>query len=141
MEWIALGWLGLFLVTFLSATVLPFSSELVVVLFIGNGFNPSTCLIIATIGNSLGGATNYFIGSLGKTAWFKPLGLTDKRLTQIENAFKRRGKYIAFFGFLPFIGDLILLVLGLFKTPIWSTLGLMTLGKAARYALLIFIII
>lgn len=138
MDWIALGWIGLFLVTFLSATLIPFSSEVVVVLFLATGFNPWICLIVATVGNSLGGATNYIIGTLGKTTWFTKLGLTENRLKRIESSFNKRGKYIAFFGFLPFIGDVILLALGLFKVPIWSTLLLMTVGKAIRYAVIIF---
>lgn len=137
MDWISLGWFGLFIVTFLSATLIPFSSEVIVILFLANGYNPYICLGVATFGNALGGATNYFVGSFGKTNWFLKLGLTDVRLAKIEKQFKKRGQFIAFFGFLPFVGDVILLVLGLFKTPIWSTMCLMTIGKGLRYTVLI----
>ncbi|MGB0933074.1 MAG: YqaA family protein [Lishizhenia sp.] len=139
MDWISLGWVGLFFVTFLSATLLPFSSEVTVILFLANGYNPWICLGIATLGNALGGASNYWIGLQGKTDWFLKLGLTATRLTKIEKQFKKRGQFIAFFGFLPFIGDVILLVLGVFKTQIWSTLLLMTLGKGLRYSVLIYL--
>jgi membrane protein YqaA with SNARE-associated domain len=55
MDWIELGFIGLFLATFLAATVLPFSSEFVLIALISAGYDPFLCVITATIGNTLGG--------------------------------------------------------------------------------------
>jgi membrane protein YqaA with SNARE-associated domain len=60
-----LGYLGLFLSAFLAATILPVASEVVLLSMLGLGYDPILCLIIATIGNTLGAILNYFIGYIG----------------------------------------------------------------------------
>ena len=55
---------------FLAATILPFGSE-VVFGGIAAGFDLWTSIIIATIGNSIGGMTNYRLGSFGKIEWIE----------------------------------------------------------------------
>ena len=62
-EW---GLFGLFISSFLSATVIPFSSEFVLSFMILNGFDIYLTILIATIGNWLGGLSSYLIGRLGK---------------------------------------------------------------------------
>mgnify|MGYP001021089750 CR=1 FL=1 len=80
----SLGLLGLFLATFLSATILPFSSEAIVLFFLAKGVDPTICLSIATLGNSLGGASNYFIGRLGNPLWLKRIGVKENTITKNE---------------------------------------------------------
>ena len=62
-EW---GYLGLFLSSFLGATIIPLSSEIVLSLLLTQGFDLNLSIIIATIGNWLGGLSSYFLGRLGK---------------------------------------------------------------------------
>ena len=62
-EW---GYLGLFIASFLGATIIPFSSEVVFSLLIINGYDIKVSLLVATIGNWLGGLSSYFLGRLGK---------------------------------------------------------------------------
>ena len=62
-EW---GYLGLFLSSFLGATIIPLSSEIVLSLLLTQGFDINLSIIIATIGNWLGGLSSYYLGSLGK---------------------------------------------------------------------------
>ena len=64
MDWIELGYFGLFVATFLAATILPFSSEIVLVSLIAAGFDPIHCFIIATLGNTLGGMTSYGLAAM-----------------------------------------------------------------------------
>ena len=62
-EW---GYLGLFIGTFLSATIIPFSSDFLIIGLLLSGSNPIISLIVATIGNWLGGLLSFWIGWLGK---------------------------------------------------------------------------
>ena len=54
-EW---GYLGLFLSSFLGATIIPLSSEIVLSLLLTQGFDINLSIIIATIGNWLGGLSS-----------------------------------------------------------------------------------
>ena len=54
MNWIELGYLGLFLVCFLAATVIPIASEAVLLGMLVLGYHPMGCLVVATVGDSLG---------------------------------------------------------------------------------------
>ena len=62
-EW---GYLGLFLASFLGATEIPLSSEIVLSFLILNGYDFKLSLLIATIGNWLGGLSSYYLGRLGR---------------------------------------------------------------------------
>jgi len=60
-----LGYLGLFLASFLAATVLPLSSEVVLSVLLLNELNPALLVSVATVGNVLGAFTNYALGFWG----------------------------------------------------------------------------
>ena len=62
-EW---GYIGLFLSAFLSGSIIPLSSEVVLGILLVAGFHPWGCLLTATAGNWLGGVTCYYIGHLGR---------------------------------------------------------------------------
>ncbi|MFM7661278.1 MAG: YqaA family protein, partial [Bacteroidota bacterium] len=64
-------YLTLFISCFLSATILPITSEIGLVAVITSGYDPVVSVILATIGNSLGGLTNYFLGRFSKNLWVK----------------------------------------------------------------------
>lgn len=59
------GYLGLFTASFLAATILPLSSEVVLSVLLLNGLSPSTLVGVATLGNVLGSVVNYGIGMTG----------------------------------------------------------------------------
>ena len=67
MEYFAeLGYIGLFISCFLAATfVIPFSPEVILGVLIVKGFNLYITILIATIGNWMGGMTSYFVGRIG----------------------------------------------------------------------------
>ena len=63
MEWLLnLGYPGLFIGTFLSGTVLPMSSDVLLVGMLAAGADPVACLLLATVGNWLGAMTSYWLG-------------------------------------------------------------------------------
>ncbi len=131
----SLGLFGLFLATFLSATILPFSSEAILLFFLTKGVDPTICLSIATLGNSLGGASNYFIGRLGNPLWLKRIGVKENTISKNEKWIYKYGSRIAFFSWVPFLGDPLLVVLGYFRSNLINTLMWMILGKLLRYVL------
>ncbi|MES2589903.1 MAG: YqaA family protein [Bacteroidota bacterium] len=129
------GLIGLFLICFLAATILPFSSELILLYFLSlEQFDPLTLLLIASLGNCLGGTTNYFLGYYGNKIFLKKVNFQNKFLIQ----FQKYGFYGAFFSWIPFIGDPLLIALGFLKTALWLTFFFMCFGKILRYAVLIY---
>ena len=115
------GYIGVFIASFLAATVLPFSSEVVLtgVLLAGAVYWP--CMIAATLGNFLGGMSCYWLGMLGKVEWIE------------QDWIKGKGSWMGFFVFLPGIGDFIAVALGFLRANIWIVAVSMFLGKAIRY--------
>ena len=81
MEWLLdLGYWGLFLGSFLAATVVPFSADVLVIGMLVAGGSPWAIIIIATTGNFIGGLTSYGVGRLGKWEWIEKLGVKPETL-------------------------------------------------------------
>jgi len=128
------SYIGVFIASFLAATILPFSSEIVLtgVLLGGAAYWP--CMIAATIGNFLGGMTCYWLGKIGKIEWIKKyLRLDIKKLEGIQARIQKKGSWFGFFAFLPGIGDFIAVALGFMRANIWIVALSMLIGKALRY--------
>lgn len=135
-----LGYAGLFLASFLAATVIPFSSEGLFLVMLFNGFNSWWLLFFATTGNTLGGMSSYGIGRMGKWAWIeKWLRLKPESVTRMQHKIFPYASLAAFFCWLPAIGDIIAVALGLIRVSWVKVLFWMTIGKLFRYILLIFI--
>ena len=113
------GYWGLFLSAFIAGSVLPFSSEAVMVVLVGMGLDPAGCIAAAALGNTLGGMTCYWIGTLGRTEWITRLGVSTRQLARARKFLSGRGALMAFFAFLP--------------TIVWLTAAAMLAGKTARY--------
>ena len=129
-----LGYWGLFLASFLAATVVPFSSEAILSGMIIADYNPVFSLIAATFGNWFGGLSSYYIGFLGKEFWIeKYLRIPKAKTERFKLLIKGKEVWIAFFCWLPFIGDVIAVVLGLLKVNFINVSIGMFIGKAVRY--------
>lgn len=128
------GYIGVFVAAFLAATILPFSSEVVLTGVIVGGASYWSCMIAAVAGNFLGGLTCYWIGMIGKVEWIKKyLRLDVAKLERIQNKIQNKGAWIALFVFLPGIGDFIAVALGFLRANIWVVAIFMLIGKALRY--------
>lgn len=138
MDLFSLGFFGLFIAAFLSATIIPLSSEGVLLLLLSQNYDPWWCLLIATLGNSLGGLTNYWIGSLGDPLWLKRFGISQQKLASFEKTIQKHGYWLAFISWVPFIGDPLSIALGFFKVSFWRVLILLVVGKFLRYLLIIY---
>ena len=128
------GYVGMFLSALIAGTVVPYSSEAVLVALISMGLKPIGCILAATAGNMIGGMTCYWLGSLGNMLWIeKYFGVNKKKLERAERFVKGRGAWMAFFMFIPFLGEAIGVVLGLMRANVWITAIAMFLGKSFRY--------
>lgn len=135
-----LGYGGLFLASFLAATVIPFSSEALLSAMLHFKYNALLCLLVATFGNFLGGMSSYYLGYLGKEPWIeKYLRIPLVKIEDFKSKIAGKESWIAFFCWLPFIGDLIAVSLGVLKQKqLYVALG-MFLGKLSRYFVIIYL--
>ena len=130
-EW---GFVGVFIACFLAATVLPFSSEVVLTGVLLAGADYWICIAAATIGNTLGGMTCYLLGYLGKVEWLERyLGMPREKVERWQQWLHNKGSWVAFFVFLPGVGDFIAVAMGYMRANLWGVTISMALGKLARY--------
>lgn len=133
------GYWGLLLASFLAATILPFSSEVVFAALIAAGYDTWDCILYATIGNSVGGATCYWLGHLGKIEWLERwFKINREKIDDMILRLQTKGAVMGFFGFLPVVGDLILVALGFMRANAPIALISMTIGKFMRYVVIAF---
>lgn len=127
-----ISWLWtLFSSSFLSATLLPGNSEvLLIALVVSGNIAYEKLIIIATIGNTLGGLTNVIIGRFA--ASIKPHKHLDKTLIWL----RRYGAWTLLLSWLPVIGDLLCLLAGWLKLPYWSVIIAISIGKLLRYVVI-----
>lgn len=128
------GYWGMFLASFLAATIVPLSSEAVLSLLIYSGSSSLWCWVSATIGNVLGALTCYWIGRLGKIEWIeKYLNISYDKLQSAVGWMHKKGAVLALFTFLPVVGDLIAVALGYMRSNIFWVIIFTLIGKGMRY--------
>ena len=134
------GYTGLLISSFLAATILPFSSELVLSFLLLNGFNPITLVIVATSGNVLGSLVNYAIGLWGcMFVVNKILKISEEEYKKSEKRFHKYGIYSLLFAWVPIIGDPLTVVAGALRINIIVFFALVGLGKLVRYMLVCYL--
>ena len=112
----ALSLASLFASSFLSATLLPGNSEVVLVAMLLSGVSqPWLLVVIATMGNSLGGATNVILGR------FFPLRKTSRWQEKAVGWLRRYGAATLLLSWMPVIGDLLCLLAGWMRIS-WKTI-------------------
>lgn len=126
---------ALFASAFLSATLLPGSSEAALVALLAAGKGSVWALIaVATLGNVLGSCVNWamgrFFAHFEDRRWFP---VKREAFDRAAAWYGRYGKWTLLFAWFPFIGDPLTLVAGALRTDFRWFLALVTIGKAARY--------
>ena len=135
-NFLELGLLGLFISSFIAATIIPFSSELVLSILLANQYPLATCLIIATLGNWLGGISSYGLGRLGEWTYIKYFtGLNKIKIGKVKGKVDKWKSPLAFFCWLPIVGDIFAVGLGFYKINFFKVSLLMLIGKMIRYFL------
>lgn len=126
---------AIFVVAFISATLLPMGSEPVV--FGVVQLNPDmfwSAILVATLGNTLGGALDWWLG-------YEAHRVADKFQHRPWHAraldwLRALGPKACLLAWLPLVGDPLCAVAGWLKLPFWPCLAYMAIGKLARYVVM-----
>jgi membrane protein YqaA with SNARE-associated domain len=135
LTWLALPEFGLstlFVISFISATLLPLGSEPAVFGLIK--LNPDLfwpAIGVATLGNTLGGAVDWWMGygAHRMVDRFRHSPTHVRALAWLE----RLGPRACLLSWLPAVGDPLCAVAGWLKMPFWPCVGYMLIGKFLRY--------
>ncbi len=130
---------GLLLICFLSATLLPLSSEPVLVAYLAlYPENFWLAIVLAGIGNTIGGAFNYWLGlkSLKVLEKSKRSPFMMERQRKIALKLQQSGPKLLLLSWIPMVGDPMCFVAGLLELPLKKCLTYMALGKFSRYLVL-----
>jgi len=135
-------YISLFLISFLAATILPFSSEVTLATLIASSnYNNLSLLIFASLGNILGSVVNWVLGfysrNLATKRWFP---FKDKQIKKSSSWFNRFGKWSLLFAWVPIIGDPLTLAAGLLRVKFIEFLILVTIGKVSRYIVIFYLL-
>lgn len=155
----AVGLPAIFIISLVSATLLPMGSEPAVFGYVQMAphmFWPA--VMVATAGNTIGGVITYAMGAGAETAWhawherqaddgsqaYKPDRQAQETGTgknrpggrwqeMISGWFRRFGPPALLLSWLPVIGDPLCAVAGWLRLPFWKCVAYMAAGKFARY--------
>ena len=120
---------------FLSATLLPGSSEAVLLGLLASGQgSPAVLVLFATLGNVAGAVVNWRLGWFFEhykdKSWFP---IQAAAMTRAQVWFARWGQWLLLLSWVPVIGDPLTVVAGVLGVDFTRFVVLVTLGKAARY--------
>ena len=128
---------SLFFSAFISTTIAPGGSEAVLAYLVSTGHTPLLLLLaVASVGNTLGAITTWWLGILAA----QKIPLSTSLSTRHQKAFtiiRQRGLWILLFSWLPIIGDALCFAGGWLGLPLLSASLLIFIGKLGRYALIV----
>ena len=135
-------YLSLFIISFLAATILPFSSELTLAgMMATSSYDNLLLLLVASLGNVLGSAVNWILGfysrKLSKKKWFP---FKDEQIENSSKWFNKFGRWSLLFAWVPIIGDPLTLAAGLLRVKFIEFLILVTIGKVSRYLVIFYLL-
>ena len=130
---------GLFLLSFLAATLLPGGSEAALIGMAAlSTHSILTLLIVASIGNTLGAVLNYWLGHFAlqyqDREWF-PVSKAD--LTKAQGWFTHWGQWSLLLAWVPIIGDPLTMAAGLMRMSFGRFLILVAISKTTRYMVIL----
>ena len=135
-------YLSLFIISFLAATILPFSSELTLAgLIATSSYDNLLLLIVASLGNILGSVVNWILGFYSRNhktkKWFP---FKDEQIEKSSKWFNKIGRWSLLFAWVPIIGDPLTLAAGLLRVKFVEFLILVTIGKVSRYLVIFYLL-
>ena len=129
------GFWGMGVLAFLSGSIVPITSEVLLVFFLSMGLNAVWLTLVATLGNTLGGVTCFFVGWLAdKNRVIKMFKMTPRRMQRADRIIQRYGYWAAAISFVPVLGETLLVMLGIMRVSWWKVALVMAAGKLVRYS-------
>ena len=122
------GLTSVFVISFVSATLVPLGSEPAVFAVVkANEAMFWPAILVATVGNTLGGAVDYFLGYRAKIAFAR------ERQSRWFGWLAKYGAKTMLLSWLPGIGDPLCTLAGWLHLPFWPSVMYMAIGKFGRY--------
>mgnify|MGYP001465610514 FL=1 len=139
---ILISYFQLLIISFLAATILPLSSELVLsTMLLTDSFDKYLLLVVASFGNIFGSSVNWYLGKkiliFKDRKWFP---VNEKQIAKSEMYFKKYGIWSLLLAWVPIIGDPLTVIAGVLRVNFFTFLLLVSISKTSRYIFLIFII-
>jgi len=138
-DFASLGLIGLFASAFISSTLAPGGSEVVLAYLVAQGDTPAYLLLVtATVGNTLGALTTWLLGLLAARRF--PLDdLADSKRHKAVQAMRRFGVPLLLLSWLPLVGDGFCFAAGWLRLSFMASLVAIALGKLGRYAAIVYL--
>lgn len=138
---ILFSYFQLSLISFLAATILPFSSEVVLTtMYLSNSFETYFLLIFASIGNIMGSITNWYLGKkitlFQNRKWFP---VSREQLERSRQYFQKYGLWSLLLAWVPIIGDPLTLLAGVLKVRFGIFFVLVSISKISRYVFILYL--
>ena len=129
------AYVSLFISSFLSSTILPGHSEITLSTFILlKKYSQFLLIFFASLGNILGSIINWYLGfyltKFINKSWFP---FTKEQLDTVSLWYLKYGKWSLFFSWVPFIGDPLTIVAGIFRVPLIIFIIIVSISKILRY--------
>ena len=126
-----------FIVAFISATLLPLGSEPVVFGLVK--LNPDMfwpAILVATLGNTVGGGVTWWMGYGAERAYENVTHDHSAAHPRALRWLERFGARACLLSWLPLVGDPLCAVAGWLKLPFWPCVFYMSIGKFGRYVVM-----
>lgn len=128
------GYWGMGVVAFFSGSIVPVASEVLLLFFLNLGLDALGLTAVATLGNTIGGVTCFFMGYLAdKKTLRRVFNIPEKRMDRADAMIQKYGYWTAALSFVPFIGEALLVALGVMRVNVYKVVVVMAIGKFLRY--------
>ena len=125
----------LFTSSFASSTILPGHSEITLIALITQKkYEVFYLVFFASLGNILGSVLNWYLGlyflKFKNKKWFP---FNENQIKKVSKFFLEYGKWSLLLSWVPFIGDVLTLVAGMFRVPLYQFVVIVSVAKVSRY--------
>ncbi|MGA0412099.1 MAG: YqaA family protein [Candidatus Puniceispirillales bacterium] len=125
----------LFTSSFASSTILPGHSEITLIALITQKkYEVFYLVVFASLGNILGSVLNWYLGlyflKFKNKKWFP---FKENQINKVSKSFLKYGKWSLLLSWVPFIGDVLTLVAGMFRVPLYQFVVIVSVAKVSRY--------
>ena len=125
----------LFTSSFASSTILPGHSEITLIALITQKkYEVFYLVVFASLGNILGSVLNWYLGlyflKFKNKKWFP---FKENQINKVSKSFLKYGKWSLLLSWVPFIGDVLTLVAGMFRVPFNQFVIIVSVAKISRY--------
>jgi len=132
-----MSYIYLFIISLIASTILPISSETLLIYYLYEQKSTTLLLLVAGVGNTIGSIINYYIGKKGVEYLISREKISRDRLFKSRELFDKYGGYTLLLSWVPIIGDPITLIAGTLRYNIKKFIIIVSISKFGRYVVII----